>query len=365
MIEILSFCLLCLFIIYCYNLILFIKFAKYKPSKSTYSVPVSIIICAKNEETNLKLNLRHVLQQEYKDFEVIVVNDQSIDGSKYYLESLQNKFDNLVVCNLDEKINTREGKKFALTIGIKLAKHENLLLIDADCRPNSKKWVEEIVNCFKNNNVILGYGSYEKTKTMLNRFIRYDTYLIAKQYFSFCLFGYPYMGVGRNLAYTKNVFFENKGFANHMHIASGDDDLFIQEVAVNNSVGIVVNENTHTISQSHEKWRNWIYQKRRHLTTSRFYDLKFKILLTIYPLSQLFFWLSLFILFFMSLEYFLILLLLKLLISYTINYSSMKKLNVSDLYLLHPMYEILYLFIQGIFVLLNLITQPQKWKHDK
>ena len=122
MIEILSFCLLCLFIIYCYNLILFIKFAKYKPSKSTYSVPVSIIICAKNEETNLKLNLRHVLQQEYKDFEVIVVNDQSIDGSKYYLESLQNKFDNLVVCNLDEKINTREGKKFALTIGIKLAK---------------------------------------------------------------------------------------------------------------------------------------------------------------------------------------------------------------------------------------------------
>ena len=185
MIEILSFCLLCLFIIYCYNLILFIKFAKYKPSKSTYSVPVSIIICAKNEETNLKLNLKYVLQQDYKDFEVIVVNDQSIDGSKYYLESLQNKFDNLVVCNLDEKINTREGKKFALTIGIKLAKYENLLLIDADCKPNSKKWVEEIVNCFKNNNVILGYGSYQKTKTILNRFIRYDTYLIAKQYFSF------------------------------------------------------------------------------------------------------------------------------------------------------------------------------------
>ena len=129
MIEILSFCLLCLIIIYCYNLILFIKFAKYKPSKSNYSVPVSIIICAKNEEDNLKLNLRHVLHQEYKDFEVIVVNDQSIDGSKYYLESLQKKFDNLVVCNLDEKINTRKGKKFALTIGIKLAKHENLLLI--------------------------------------------------------------------------------------------------------------------------------------------------------------------------------------------------------------------------------------------
>ena len=172
-------------------------------------------------------------------------------------------------------------------------------------------------------------------------------------------------GSRQKFSIYKECFFENKGFANHMHIASGDDDLFIQEIAVNNSVGIVINENTHTISQSHEKWKNWIYQKRRHLTTSRFYDLKFKILLTIYPISQLFFWLSLFILLFMSKEYFLILLLLKLLISYTINYSSMKKLNVSDLYLLHPMYEILYLFIQGIFVLLNLITQPQKWKHDK
>ena len=364
MIEILSFCLLCLIIIYCYNLILFIKFAKYKPSKSTYSVPVSIIICAKNEENNLKLNLKHVLQQEYKDFEVIVVNDQSIDGSKYYLESLQNKFDNLVVCNLDEKINTRKGKKFALTIGVKLAKHENLLLIDADCKPNSKKWVEEIVNCFKNNNVILGYGSYEKTKTILNRFIRYDTYLIAKQYFSFLSFWISIYGSWEKFSIYKKCFFENKGFANHMHIASGDDDLFIQEVAVNNRVGIVVNENTHTISQSHKKWIHWIYQKRRHLTTSRFYDLKFKILLTIYPLTQLFFGYH-YLFFFMSVEYFLIMLLLKLLISYTINYSSMKKLNVSDLYLLHPMYEILYLFIQGIFVLLNLITQPQKWKYDK
>ena len=110
MIEILSFCLLCLFIIYCYNLIIFIKLAKYKASHSTYIAPISVIICAKNEETNLKLNLRYVLQQEYKDFEVIVVNDQSIDGTKYYLESLQNEYGNLVICNLDEKINTRNGK---------------------------------------------------------------------------------------------------------------------------------------------------------------------------------------------------------------------------------------------------------------
>ena len=365
MIGILSLCLLCLFFIYCYNLIFFIKLAKYKALHSTYLAPVSIIICAKNEESNLKQNLIEVLHQEYHDFEVVVVNDQSIDGSKFYLESLQNEYDNLVICNLDKKINTRNGKKFALTIGIKSAKYENLLLIDADCRPNSKKWIEEIVKCFKYTNVVLGYGSYQKTKSILNRFVRYDTYLIAKQYFSYCLYGYPYMGVGRNLAYTKNVFFENKGFANHMHIASGDDDLFIQEVAENNSIGIVVSQNSHTISQSHEKWRNWIYQKRRHLTTSRLYSLKFKILLALYPLSQVFFWLSLFILFFKSVEIFLILLFFKLLISYVINYSSMKKLNVSDLYLLHPLYEVLFLFIQGFFVLLNLISQPKKWKYDK
>jgi glycosyltransferase involved in cell wall biosynthesis len=346
-----------------YYLYFFLKLNKKPISKSDFHKPISIIICAKNELDNLREKLPVVLTQNYFNYEVIVVNDQSIDGSNIFLKELEKKHSNLVVVNIDSHINYRPGKKFALTLGIKTAKYEYLLLTDADCIPSSDNWAKLMCSNFNSNDIVLGYGPYEKKKGLLNKIIRFDTFNVAQQYLSYALAGQTYMGVGRNMAYKKSLFFDNKGFANHIYIPSGDDDLFIQEVATNNNVSIEIAADSHTISEVIESWGEWAYQKRRHMTTAPHYKTKFKVLLALYPYAQLLFWISIFTLFILKvyLPLTLGLLFVKLLVTYLANYNPMKALKVLDLYWAHPIYEISHLLIQVNFVLLNLISKPKKW----
>ena len=191
-----------------YNLYFFRKLIIHKNIKSDYKPNVSIIICAKNEYDNLKQNLKSLLQQDYINYEVIVVNDQSNDNTKDLLNEYEKTYYNLKVVNIDDNVNHVIGKKFALTLGIKTAKYDNLLLTDADCYVESKKWISSMVKNFISADIILGYGAYKKEKGLLNRFIRFDTFLIAIQYFSYALRSITYMGVGRNLAYKRSLFFK-------------------------------------------------------------------------------------------------------------------------------------------------------------
>ena len=346
-----------------YSFYFFRKLSVFKGKITSFSKPISIIVCAKNELQNLRDKLPTILSQDYPNYEVIVVNDQSVDGTAVLLKEFEKQYPNLVVVTIDEHIKHWPGKKFALTLGIKTAKHEHLLLTDADCLPNSSSWAKQMSSNFTSADIVLGYGGYEKKKGLLNKLIRFDTFNVAQQYLSYALSGFTYMGVGRNMAYKKSLFFDNKGFANHMHIASGDDDLFIQEVAKKDNVSIEITEQAHTTSAVIEKWGEWIYQKRRHITTAPLYKTKFKVLLSLYPYAQLLFWTALFILIYLKVAVAITATLLgiKLLISYLVNYKTMKTLKVLDLYLIHPVYEIVSLCIQGIFVLLNLISKPKKW----
>ena len=346
-----------------YYIYFFLKLCFHKSVGSSFTLPVSIIICAKNELNNLRQNLPVILAQNYFNFEVIVVNDQSNDESKSFLDELATKNKHLVIVDIDDFVKHAAGKKFALTLGVKTAKHEYLILTDADCMPNSKDWVKQMTSNFNHHNIVLGYGPYEKKKGLLNKIIRFDTFNVAQQYLSFALAGQAYMGIGRNLAYKKSLFFDNKGFASHIHIPSGDDDLFIQEIAQRSTVGIEISEVSHTTSDVMQSWKDWIYQKRRHLSTAPFYQAKFKILLALYPLAQFIFFTGIIVMIIlkMNLLYIMILLVLKLLLSYLVNYRIMKLLNVYDLYWLHPVYEAFHLLIQGNFVLLNLIRKPKKW----
>jgi len=229
--------------------------------------PTSVIICTRNEERNLVNHLPVILQQEYPQFEVIVVNDCSYDNTADVLDEFSKKFNNLRVITIKEDENHYHGKKFALMVGIKGALHEHLLLTDADCKPNGKFWLRNMMQHMQQDKtIVLGYGAYEKTPGFLNKVIRYDTFYIALQYLGFGLAKRPYMGVGRNLAYTKTAFFNNKGFASHYHIASGDDDLFINEVANKKNTTVEIDEESITVSKVKPTLKLWIRQKRRLLS---------------------------------------------------------------------------------------------------
>jgi len=249
--------------------------------------PVSVIICARNEEENLRKNLPLVLEQEYPDFEVVVINDCSKDGTEKYLDKLREDYPVLKTTTIKEDRKFRHGKKLALTVGIKAAVNDLLLFTDADCRPETPLWIDSMQRNFNpETSVVLGYGGYLEKKGLLNTIVRFETLYIAIQYFNYALTRLPYMGIGRNLAYRKSLFLGNKGFARHSHILSGDDDLFVNEVASRHNTRIENSKESHTRSESESTFKEWYYQKKRHLTTGPGYKFTMKFLLSLEVLSR-------------------------------------------------------------------------------
>ena len=272
-----------------YLLVAYSRVIWYKPAVSrTKKAPVSVVICAKNEEHNLGKNLPLILEQDYPDFEVVVVNDCSHDGTEDLLKSIQLKYPSLRFTTIKEDSKFKHGKKLALTIGIKSAQHDIILLTDADCYPSGPNWIRQMQRHFGQDvSIVLGYGGYEKRKGLLNMVIRFETLYIGLQYISLALLGLPYMGTGRNLAYRKSLFLKNKGFANHMHIMSGDDDLFVNEVAKKRNTRTEISTDSLTWSLPKETWREWFYQKRRHLSTGPQYRTSTKIILALELITRI------------------------------------------------------------------------------
>ena len=329
--------------------------------------PVSIIICARNEEVNLEKNLPSILNQDYPDYEVIVVNDCSEDESEFVLERFQKKYKHLknTIIKQDEKFY--HSKKLALTIGIKAAKNDLLLLTDADCIATSDKWIEKMqCNFTDKTEIVLGYGGYIPEKKLINNLIRFDTLFIALQYLTFALAKRPYMGVGRNLAYRKSLFFKNKGFASHNHIISGDDDLFVNEVATKKNTKIVISRESITHSLAESTFSGWFRQKKRHISTGKLYRFGTKWRLFCENTSRI----SFYALFILSIiwfkEYYIYIsgvFAFRMILQLVIYKVAMKRLNERYLLLPSLLYDILMPFINFTFILANYFTTKRnKWK---
>jgi len=292
------FVLLCLcsaiYLFFCMIAYLRFAFGGQKGNGSKNNLPpASVVICARNEAAHIKHNLSLVLEQDYPVFEVIVVDDGSWDSTPVVLMELQKNYPRLKLLEIKEDSVYAHGKKLALTIGIKSAQYEHLVFIDADCYPASKNWLKEMVQTFDDKtDIVLGYGAYSNKKGFLNKLIRMDTLRIGIQYLALALAGMPYMGIGRNLAYRKSFFMKQKGFWPHSQIPSGDDDLFVNKSATRHNVRIAANETCITFSEPKESFKEWIRQKRRHVTTSNYYKPSTKFMLGIITFSQYFFWIA-------------------------------------------------------------------------
>ncbi len=265
------------------------KLARHKDSKTEQNKGpgVSIIICAHNEAENLKKNLPLIITQNYRSLEIIVVNDASTDQTAKVLLEIQKSASILRTVTIDIEDKTTAGKKFALSKGIEKATNELLLLTDADCKPLSENWVSQMQETIQGNTQIgLGYSPYEKLPGFLNSFIRYETVYTALQYLSLAKHGIPYMGVGRNLIYTKSIYQETGGFDAHAHITSGDDDLFVNAAARAENTQINLHPQTFTISKPKSTWRSYFRQKYRHTTTGKNYRGKHKRVLGMLALSH-------------------------------------------------------------------------------
>lgn len=269
-----------------------LAFYRSRPKDRSQQHPVSVIICARDEDENLARNLPGVLVQNYSStFEVVTVDDNSLDDSKYILQELKKTFKSLHVVELTQEAKLISGKKYPLSIGIREARHEVLLLTDADCVPSSEHWIQKMQAAYDDNTeIVLGYGAYHKKAGLLNKLIRFETFHTALQYLSYALAGTPYMGVGRNLSYKKELFLRNKGFASINHIPSGDDDLFINKVATKKNTKVIIDPEAVTRSIPKTTWSAWLKQKSRHYTTAKYYKPKHKFLLGLYFITQFLFY---------------------------------------------------------------------------
>jgi poly-beta-1,6-N-acetyl-D-glucosamine synthase len=272
-----------------YSRLIFYKKKPLTPSKE----PVSVIICARNEADNLDAYLPDILTQDYPNFEVVVVNDCSMDHTEDVLKKYSAQYPHLKTSTIKEDKKFSHGKKLAVTIGIKAARFDRLVFIDGDCKPESNQWLSLISSHFSDQvSIVLGYGGYFQQPGFLNKYIRYDTLMIALQYFSFALCKIPYMGVGRNLAYKRSLFFAGSGFSRHFHLASGDDDLFVNENASKTNTAIEIDYQSHTRTAPKESFDKWFFQKKRHFSTSRLYKKSHKLLLSLEPISRFIFYAS-------------------------------------------------------------------------
>lgn len=259
--------------------------------------PVSIIICARNEGDNLHRFLPLVLEQNYEDYEVIVVNDGSCDDTEEIIKDLQKVYHNLYITNIPQETRIISHKKLAITVGVKAAKNEILLFTDADCRPLTPNWITSIVRNFNNQTeFVLGHGNYYREHGFISKMVSYDTLTIAMQYMGFAQLGYPYMGVGRNMAYRKSTFFNHKGFAGFLHVASGDDDLLINAFGKKHNTRIEPSLEAETLSLPKTTFRDWYYQKLRHLSTVDVYQSSSKMWIGLEPLSRGLFYLTILLL---------------------------------------------------------------------
>ena len=344
-----------------YYLYFFLRLAIYKKPTKSVNVehPISVVICARDEAHNLANYLPGVLVQQYNTtHEVVLVNDNSEDETKYLLDEFKKSFKNLNPVVLSQEAKMINGKKFPLSIGIKSAKNETLLLTDADCVPASENWMHLMQDGYRDGiEIVLGYGAYRKKPGLLNKLIRFETFQTALQYFSYALAGLPYMGVGRNLSYKKEVFIRNKGFSSINQMPSGDDDLFINQVANKNNTAIVIDHDAHTISEPKTNLHDWMNQKYRHYTTSKYYKTQHAILLGIYALSQFLVYPVLIAALILSDQYMLLVSLwaARMIVQGTILRSTMKKLNELDLwpwFILFDFWSIFY----------YLFTLPSVWK---
>lgn len=246
------------------------KQSPYNNAKPT----VSVVLMAKNAEKQLTNNLTYLLEQNYPNLEVVVVDYTSFDNTQYVLQLFKNNYpDRLKIVRFDEDVNQYKGKKFPLSIGIQSAKNDIILLTEIDCVPKSFDWVEKIVAPFGNpkTKIVLGYCGLESRNTLTNALEQYENLSHSAMMFGSAMMHRPYCGVGRNMAYRRDFFFEKNGFIQHYNIPYGDDDLFVNKNANKTNTAICLDSEAFMTTNAPKTFGQWTDQRRKTYSTIKHY----------------------------------------------------------------------------------------------
>ncbi len=365
----LIFCLFVAIVVvqFLYYIVVFGKFSFAKLQSGTPKrIPISVLVCAKNEEENVRTLIPLLIEQNYPQFEIVLIDDASSDNTLEIFEEFEKLHSNIKLVKVENNEAFWGNKKYALTLGIKAAKNEYLLFTDADCMPSSKDWIATMSSQFSvEKTIVLGYGAYEKIGgSFLNKIIRFETLLTATQYFSWTKLGKPYMGVGRNLAYKRDEFFKVRGFMDHMKIHSGDDDLFINQAAEKKNTTVCYLPDSFTYSKPKTSFKDWFIQKRRHISTAKHYKIFDRNQLGIFYASQLLFLLLPIILLAFQFQWIAVVSIIgfRYIFAWITMGFAAGKLKEKDVMYWFPIIEIVLIFTQLNIFITNTFSKPVHWR---
>jgi glycosyltransferase involved in cell wall biosynthesis len=354
-----------LFVLLVYHLAMFARLAFRKPQvEPDRERPISVVICARNEARTLEELLPVLMRQDHKEYEVVVVNDRSDDDTWEILQWMKPQYPRLRPVNIqaDEKFNY--GKKIALGVGRRAAKYPDVLLTDADCVPPGPDWISTMASGFRNGRqIVIGHSPYAYQPGLGNILERYDGVSKAMQYMGFAMAGMPYMGVGRNLGYTSELFFNLKGPRRHSNLMSGDDDLFINEVARGRNTAVVADPRSFMATRPSPDLLAWVRRKRRHYTTAVHYRFGHQVLLMLLPLARMVFWAALvYLLVRAHWREAAIGLAVELAVLLPITTMAMRKLHAGALAWFALPLEWLFLLLDPLLYTSTILVKPKRWK---
>ncbi len=254
--------------------------------------PVSVVLTARNDANWLKENLVYLLEQDYPNFEVVVVDYLSQDDTQFVLKLLKDYYPHLKVVPFKEDVNLFQGKKYPLSIGIKSAKNDILLLADPDCTPNNMQWLRGMVKGYaaSGTQIVLGYCGLKRTKTLLGVMQQYDNLAYSTHYLGSALLGHPYTGTGRNLSYRRQFFFRQGAFIRHYNVAAGSDDLFVYQNADKQNTAICITPDALLTTEPQKTFAQWHHLRLERVATRNWHSVASRLSEDILPLANIVFY---------------------------------------------------------------------------
>ena len=340
--------------------------ARKKDAAAETLPPVSVVMAAQNDGEWLRSNLVYLLEQDYPDFEVVVVDYLSTDDTQFVLRLLAENYKNLKIVTFHENVNGYLGLKYPLSIGIKSAKNDILLLAEPECMPMEHthfNWIREMVSGYVHDHIdiVLGYCGITYKPSLFNWLQQYDNLDYSVEYLGAAALRHPFTGNGRNLSYRRSLFMKKDGFIYHYHIPDGADDMFVNQNCRRRNTSVVLSRDAFTVVEPQPSLRQWHIFRKHRIATHSYYRFGLKLARFAKPLCVLLFYLAgalLLVLGTFPWQILAAVLVLKLAWQITSTAMAARRLGVKPIiYILSPLFEIYFLIANTFLSIIPLSKQ--------
>ena len=337
-----------------------------KVPPSTALPSVSVVMVVHNEAEYLKKSIPYLLEQDYPDYEVVVVDYKSTDETHFVLHVCSENYPQLKAINFHQDVNMFQGKKYPLSIGIKSATKDVILLTEAECTPRSFNWISRMMQGYcDGGQIVMGYNLVKPDGTLLGAFQQYENMTYNASYIGATIMGNPFTATGRNLSYRRDFFFSRGGFISHYSIPDGADDLFVNQNADSRNSALVLDIDASVVSEPRSSFALWHQDRAHRLCTRRYYGIKDRTLLSVYPLSQILFVVALVLLFVDGVIPWQLLtgvLLLKFIWQIVCMIPLAKRFEIKRVHFFSPFFEFYFLIANTFLTFFALRRKKRQWR---